>query len=164
MTEMREGDPGRQVGSDAAESPVTMETLRARVDELVGQMGRLDALSERLRTLVERDDAAAALEILREREQVLAEVTPLSGWIERQWAQVPASRRERELGAKLGAIEQMAARIASRDREDISRLERAAERVADELADLSRAGRAGRAYAGGPVAPRVQPKFQDREA
>lgn len=163
---MRERDTGRQIDaeSSAAEAPATMETLRARVDELVGQMGRLDALSERLRTLVERDDAGAALEILREREQVLAEVTPLSGWIERQWARVPATKRERELGTKLGAIEQMASRIAARDREDISRLEQAAGRVADELAELSRAGRAERAYGGGRAAPATSPKFQDREA
>lgn len=141
-----------------------METLRARVDELVAQMGRLDALSERLRTLVERDDSAATLEILREREQVLAQVTTLSGWIEGQWARVPASKRERDLGTKLGAVEQMASRIAARDREDVSRLERAAGLVADELAELSRVGRAERAYGSGPAAPAVTPRFQDREA
>ncbi len=163
---MREREQVRQIGagSGAAEAPATMEVLRARVDELVAQMGRLDALSERMRALVERDDTESVLDILREREQVLADVTALSSWIEREWARVPASKRERELGNKLGAIEQMASRIASRDREDITRLERSAEQIADELAGLSRAGQAGRAYGQGPAAPTSGPKFQDREA
>lgn len=159
---MREQGEHREGNAESA--PATMGMLRERVDELVAQMGRLDALSERLRALVDRDDAGAALEILREREQVLAEVAPLSSWIEREWARVPASRRDREIGGKLNAIEQMASRIAARDREDITRLEDAAGRVADELAELSRAGRAGKAYGGGPGVPGNAPKFQDREA
>ena len=166
MTGMREQDrkPTSRVDGVPEDAPATMAVLRERVDELVAQMGRLDALSERLRTLVDREDAGSALEILREREQVLADVSPLSSWIERQWARVPASKRDRELGGKLGAIEQMAARIASRDREDMTRLERAAGRVADELAGLSRAGQAGRAYGSAPATGDASPRFQDREA
>jgi len=140
--------------------------LQERVDMLIQEMGRLDALSLRLCTLIAQDDADAVLALVAEREEIVAMVGPLSASIEHDWSKFSPREQDPLLAGKISAIMGMAGAIAARDQEDMKALETTHERISTQLAELAVASRASRAYGDGPLAaPGVVPaRFQDREA
>jgi len=148
---------------DAAEWAARLERRLTLAEELFEQLGSMGA---RQRELIESSDAQALLDLLRERQVLLARIGEMSEGVDpfrTRWAEVSGQidpERRRLIQARLDSLTDAAAQIARRDESDRKSLESKRDAIARELAGVDSAQSAVSAYA---EQRSSAPRFQDRE-
>lgn len=149
--------------SDAMAWATHLERKLRLAEELFEQLG---AAGRKQRELVESGDAVGVLDLLKQRQDLIARISDLSEAVEpfrTRWAEVgPQLDAERRglIQARLDSLTDAAGRIARQDEEDRRTLETKRDELARELAGVDSAKAAVSAYA----EPKpVRPRFQDRE-
>lgn len=167
------GPESREVAprADAARShaPMSASDVLSALDRLLGELGRVDALSQRIGAVLDRDDGEAALATVTEREPLVRAIAAESARVEAAWTDLlragKAGPDAAIVATRMDAVAALAARIADRDRVDLARLERLRDALSADIEGLSVGVQANAAYArpATDAAP-SRARFQDREA
>jgi flagellar biosynthesis/type III secretory pathway chaperone len=161
-------------GAPAADPSRWLPRLRQALDEHLEAARHLHRLSEAQGLAVRAGDAEEILRLLREREPVVATLAtindtlaPLAETFAAAGGHVEPAERHR-ITAELEELDQLIARVAARDAEDRSALERLRTALGEQLSALGARRGAVNAYAGAPSARQDSPSglqapgFQDR--
>lgn len=150
-----------ETASLSGASPVSrVRALASRMRELCL---RLDGCSVSIGARVHDEDPGVLVGLLAEREPLVGELARLGDELgaildDPASARVLGEQEHAQIRERLGQLEQVMAKIRERDREARGGLSKRRDRLADELASVSNARGAIRAYsgAGRPANPTVQ--------
>jgi hypothetical protein len=151
------------------DAPMAAADVLGALDRVLGELGRVDALSQRIGAVLDREDGEAALATVTEREPLVRAIAAESARIEAAWNELLRAGRAGPdvalVTARMDAVAALASRIAERDRIDLARLERLRDAISADIEGLSVGVQANAAYARPAAdAPPTRARFQDREA
>lgn len=153
-----------------ADTSLWVARLRRVLDEQEELFAGLDGLSREQRTHIESENSDALLSLLAQREVLLHRIAQVNRDIEpfrREWDTLSAQlddRTREALQRRFNALGELLGEILSRDERDRLDLESRRNRLAGQMAEVSRGRGAIGAYAAQQARPETSPKFQDREA
>lgn len=160
--------------SNAADLSRWLPRLRQTLDEHLEAARHLHRLSEAQSLAVRAGDAEEILRLLRERESAVATLATINDTLAPLAVTFAASTvgvepaERRRITAELEELENLIARVTSRDAEDRVTLERLRTGLGEQLSALGTQRGAASAYAGAPAARPDAPSglhapgFQDR--
>lgn len=127
---------------------------------------QLAELSPRQQAAVEGEDPEALIRVLSARQELIDELTEMEPelvTLRREWAQRADADdvQRRAVTERFDATALLAARLTSADTAHLSELRRQRERLAADLASITRGKTANRAYEAKPLSPDA--RFQDHE-
>ncbi|MEM8836270.1 MAG: flagellar export chaperone FlgN [Planctomycetota bacterium] len=156
-----------QAGTFRDEPALVARRLSTLLGEQIGLYESLDELGAKQADLIEQGSGAELLSLIQQRERVVGEITrlnaelsPLAGSWETLRDRLPEDDAK-SIAERVERVGLLVERIRVRDERDTERLNRARQRVSDELRTLSSRRTAAAAYGAQPGAD--TPRFQDRE-
>lgn len=148
----------------------TTQGLYARLCRVLDRQGelltRLSEMSPRQQAAVEGEDPETLIQVLSLRQELIDELTGLEpevATLRREWAQRADADdvQRRAVAERFDATALLAARVTSADTRYLEELKRQRERLAADLAAITRGQTATRAYEAKPTSPGA--RFQDHE-
>jgi len=169
-TERQKGAVGSQVLPVEPDAGATVARLHRLLDRQFELYSALAAHARRQSGLIDRSEADELIGVLAQRQLLVDQIEATAKELEplrTQWQTIVQSLPGHHRAGILRKIEQMEeliAEIAERDRADEDALAKRRNRIADELASLSRASGAVEAYGrAGGLADAARARFQDRK-
>lgn len=148
----------------------TTQGLYARLCRVLDRqrelLDQLAEMSPRQQAAVEGEDPESLIRVLSSRQELIDELTGLEPEVvtlRREWAQRADADevQRRAVAERFDATALLAARVTSADTRYLEELKRQRERLAGDLAAITRGQSANRAYEAKPSAPGA--RFQDHE-